>query len=111
VIHGQHGFLQSPVKLTFTRDGDKDIPIIRGSSFNLVVTNTEKLRIQARPVRRVGSGLVQLTTFEQANEEANLRLQAIASLPHLSIFSDEAHHTYGQSLGKDLKRVRQPWTT
>jgi hypothetical protein len=30
------------VKLTFTRDGEKDLPIVRGSSFNLVVTNTEK---------------------------------------------------------------------
>ena len=44
---------------------------------------------------------------EQAAEEANLRLQAIASLPHLAVFSDEAHHTYGQDLGKELKRVRQ----
>jgi len=95
------------LKLTFTRDGDKDIPVIRGSSFNLVVTNTEKIRIQARPVKKAGSSLVQLVAFEQAKEEANLRLQAIASLPHLGIFSDEAHHTYGQSLGKELKRVRQ----
>ncbi len=95
------------LKLTFTRDGEKDIPVIRGSSFNLVVTNTEKIRIQARPVRKTGGGLVQLAAFERAEEEANLRLQAIASLPHLGIFSDEAHHTYGQSLGKELKRVRQ----
>ena len=38
---------------------------------------------------------------------ANLRLQAIASLPHLGIFSDEAHHTYGQSLETELKKVRR----
>ena len=43
----------------------------------------------------------------EAREVANLRLQAIASLPHLGVFSDEAHHTYGRSLGTDLKRVRQ----
>ena len=36
-------------KLTFTRDGEKDVPFVRGSSFNLVVTNTEKIRIQRRP--------------------------------------------------------------
>ena len=29
------------------------------------------------------------------------------SLPHLGIFSDEAHHTCGRSLGTNLKRVRQ----
>jgi len=38
---------------------------------------------------------------------ANQRLQTIASLPNLAIFSDEAHHTYGQAMEKDLKRVRQ----
>ena len=89
------------LKLTFTRDGEKDIPVIRGSSFNLIVTNTEKIRIQARPSRRRSLGMIQLAALEdQAKEEANLRLQAIASLPHLAVFSDEA-------LGKELKRVRQ----
>ena len=33
------------VKLIFTRDGERDIPVIKGSSFNVVVTNTEKIRI------------------------------------------------------------------
>lgn len=95
------------MKLTFTRDGERDIPVTRGSSFNLMVTNTEKIRIQARPVRR-NAGFLQLQALqEEAREVANLRLQAIASLPHLGIFSDEAHHTYGQSLGSELKRVRQ----
>jgi len=96
------------LKLTFTRDGEKDIPVIRGSSFNLIVTNTEKIRIQARASRSRNLGTIQLAALEdQAKEEANLRLQAIASLPHLAVFSDEAHHTYGQDLGKELKRVRQ----
>ena len=95
-------------KPTFTSDRDRDIPVIRGSSFNLIVTNTEKIRIQARPVRRLGIGALQLSALlEQAQEEANLRLQAISSLPHLAVFSDEAHHTYGQALGTQLKRVRQ----
>jgi type III restriction enzyme len=96
------------LKLTFTRDGERDIPVVRGSSFNLIITNTEKIRIQARASRKRGLGAIQLRAFEdEAREEANLRLQAIASLPHLAVFSDEAHHTYGQDLGKELKRVRQ----
>ena len=37
-------------------------------------------------------------------EIANLRLSTIASLPHLAIFSDEAHHTYGQKLLGKWKR-------
>lgn len=96
-------------KLTFTRDGEKDLPIIRGSRFNIVVTNTEKIRIQKRSVRsRQGWTQLKLTELEKQEEEiANLRLQAVASLPHLGIFSDEAHHTYGQAMEADLKRVRQ----
>jgi hypothetical protein len=35
---------------------------------------------------------------EEALAMVNLRLQAIASLPHPAVFSDEAHHTYGQKL-------------
>ena len=44
---------------------------------------------------------------EARTEIANARLQAIASLPHLGIFSDEAHHTYGQALDAELKKVRK----
>ncbi len=97
------------VKLTFTRDGEKDIPVIRRSSFNVVVTNTEKIRIQKETIRKSDLG----TLFDSQREEeakrevANLRLQAIASLPHLAVFSDEAHHTYGQSLDQELKKVRK----
>lgn len=97
------------VKLTFTPDGAKDIPVIRRSSFNIIVTNTEKIRIQ-KPTVRASKGWTQLQLYEkekQLSENANLRLQTIASLPHLAVFSDEAHHTYGQAMGKELKKVRK----
>ena len=87
------------LKLTFTRDGDKQIPITLGSSFNVIVTNTEKIRIQKPTVRNGGqSRIFAGSKEEEATALANLRLQAIASLPHLAVFSDEAHHTYGQKL-------------
>ncbi|MBI2843977.1 MAG: DEAD/DEAH box helicase family protein [Armatimonadetes bacterium] len=96
------------VKLTFTRDGEKDIPVIRGSSFNVVVTNTEKIRIQKQTIRSRNLSQMQLIEREKQEQEiANLRLQAIASLPHLAVFSDEAHHTYGQALASELKKVRK----
>lgn len=97
------------VKLTFTRDGETTIPVIHGSSFNVIVTNTEKIRIQKETVRKSDLG----SLFSQGSEEkakaeiANLRLQAIASLPDLAVFSDEAHHTYGQNLDSELKKVRK----
>jgi type III restriction enzyme len=75
----------------------------------VVVTNTEKIRIQKETIRKSDlAGLFAPDQEEQAREEvANLRLQAIASLPHLAVFSDEAHHTYGQSLDAELKKVRK----
>jgi hypothetical protein len=97
------------VKLTFTRDGEKDIPVIRKSLFNVIVTNTEKIRIRKEDVRKIDlGGLLPRDKEDEARQEvANLRLQAIASLPHLAVFSDEAHHTYGQSLNTELKKVRK----
>lgn len=96
------------VKLTFTRPGEKDVPVIPQSIFNIVVTNTEKIRIQKETIRKVDLGtFISPEKEDEAKKEvANLRLQKIASLPHLAIFSDEAHHTYGQSMTEGLKKVR-----
>jgi len=99
---------EATYKLIFTREGEKDLPVIRGSRYNLIVTNTEKIRIQKRTYRHPSwSELYYQHMVEQSEEEANLRLQAIASLPSLGVFSDEAHHTYGREIGAQLKRVRQ----
>jgi len=104
-----HKPFAASVKLIFTRDGEKDIAVIRGSLYNVVVTNTEKIRIQKETVRRRDlGGLFAREREEEARAEvANLRLQALASLPRLGVFSDEAHHTYGQSLDAELKKVRK----
>ena len=98
------------VKFTYTRDGEKDIPVIRGSNFNIIVTNTEKIRIQKQSISKslIRNLFTDLSKEGEVKQEiANRRLHAIASLPNLAIFSDEAHHTYGQALDKELKRVRQ----
>lgn len=98
------------LKLTFTRDGDPDISVIPGSSFNVVVTNTEKIRIQKQNIRKKDTGNLFVPEEKQdeiREEVANRRLQAVASLPHLGIFSDEAHHTYGQAMEDELKKVRK----
>jgi len=98
------------VKFTYKRDGEKDIPIIKGSSFNIVVTNTEKIRVQKQTITK---SLIKDLFTDKSQEDAikqevaNRRLQTIASLSNLAIFSDEAHHTYGMKLGEELKRVRQ----
>jgi type III restriction enzyme len=99
---------EATYKLVFTREGETDLPVIRGSRYNLIVTNTEKIRIQKRTYRHhTWSRMYYEHMMEQYTAEANLRLRAIASLPNLGVFSDEAHHTYGREIGTRLKRVRQ----
>lgn len=102
-----HKPFAAALKLTFTRDGDKELSgVVWGSRYNVVVTNTEKIRIQ-KSNRRKGADKQLALPIEAEDHDAeiaNLRLQAIASLPNLAIFSDEAHHTYGQKLlGKWVK--------
>ena len=80
---------------------EKDIQAQTSSSYNLIVTNTEKISLRARQ-RRNQTEL----DFKEKELQANLRLQKIASLPNLGVFSDEAHHTYGNTFNK-LKRVRE----
>ena len=80
---------------------EKDIQAQGGSSYNLIVTNTEKINLRARKK----SNQTDLA-LEHEKLQANLRLQKITSLPNLGVFSDEAHHTYGNTFDK-LKRVRE----
>ncbi len=86
------------LKLTYTRDGEKDIPIIKKSSFNIIVTNTEKIRIRKEDIKGNLFSRGEFATEDRKEFIANQRLQTIASLPNLAIFSDEAHHTYGNAL-------------
>lgn len=108
-----HKTFLTRMQLVFAASGDKHIPVIPASSFNIVVTNTEKIHIRKGTVRVSKSRRQHLpsmarTVAETAAEElANTRLRTIASLPRLGVFSDEAHHTYGQALGKELKKVRK----
>jgi len=98
------------VKITYTQDNEKNIPINIKSKFNIIITNTEKIRIQKPTSKVIQYGIFnykEKERYETEQEIANLRLQTIASLPNLGIFSDEAHHTYGQSLDKELKKVRK----
>ena len=94
------------LKLTYTRSGEADIPVEQGGLFNLIVTNTEKIALRKIKKSKVQTELEFLEKQHQEELFANLRLQKISGLPNLGIFSDEAHHTHGQALGEELKRVR-----
>ena len=96
------------LKITYPQTGAKEIQVQDGSIYNVIVTNTEKIALRANVKKRSNqTELAFEEKKEQAELEANLRLQKITSLPNLGIFSDEAHHTYGNKIDAELKRVRE----
>ena len=80
---------------------EKNLQTQPESSYNLIISNTEKISLRAK--RRSNQTKMD---FQEEELQANLRLQKITSLPKLGIFSDEAHHTYGNTFDQ-LKRVRE----
>lgn len=96
------------LKITYPQTGAKDIQVQSGSTYNVIVTNTEKISLRANLKQRANQTLFEFEEKkEKAELEANLRLQKITSLPSLGVFSDEAHHTYGNKIDTELKRVRE----
>ena len=96
------------LKITYPQSGAKEIQVQRGSAYNVIVTNTEKISLRANVKRRKNQTELEFEEKkERATLEANLRLQKIASLPNLGVFSDEAHHTYGNRMDRELKRMRE----
>ncbi|MCY4554051.1 MAG: DEAD/DEAH box helicase family protein, partial [Candidatus Poribacteria bacterium] len=96
------------LKITYPQAGAKEIQVQSDSIYNVIVTNTEKIALRANVRRRANQTELEFAEKEkQATLEANLRLQKITSLSNLGVFSDEAHHTYGNRMDKELKRVRE----
>ena len=96
------------LKITYPQTGSKEIQVQQGSTYNVIVTNTEKIALRANVKKRSNQTEFEFEKKqEQAELEANLRLQKITSLPNLGVFSDEAHHTYGNKIDTELKRVRE----
>lgn len=105
---GLHRDFLANLKIVYLQSGAKELQVVRGSTYNIIVTNTEKISLRAKVRRHKHQTVAAFEEKkEQATLEANLRLQQIASLPSLGIFSDEAHHTYGNRMDKELKRVRE----
>ncbi len=105
---GLHSDFLANLKITYPQTGAKEIQVQVGSAFNVIVTNTEKISLRANLKQRANQSLLNFEEKkEKAELEANLRLQKITSLPSLGVFSDEAHHTYGNKIDTELKRVRE----
>lgn len=104
-----HKLFLANVKMVYAREGQRELQLEKGGQFHIIITNTEKIKLRAKSTLNQSESLdlAKKEKLEQLGLESNARLEAIASLPNLGIFSDEAHNTYGQDLEKTLKRVRE----
>ncbi|RAN39066.1 DEAD/DEAH box helicase family protein [Hyphomonas sp. GM-8P] len=119
-------FLRANLKFHFLDDTASTIGAQDGSSFNVIISNTQKIILRRRSAEpsttdrlfseRTGSlSEVYGELYEMLGEEApesdadlavNARFQRIARLPQLGIYVDEAHHSMGASLEKDLGQAK-----
>ncbi len=119
-------FLRANLKFHFLDDTASTIGAQDGSSFNVIISNTQKIILKRRKAEpsttdklfseRSGSlSEVYGELYEMLGEEApesdadlavNARFQRIARLPQLGIYVDEAHHSMGASLEKDLGQAK-----
>jgi len=120
-------FLRSNLKFHFLDDTVSAIGAQDGSSFNVIISNTQKIILKRRKTepssteklfseRRGNLSEIYGELYNMLDEEApesdadlavNARFQRIARLPQLGVYVDEAHHSMGASLEKDLGQGKQ----
>ncbi|MEK7583410.1 MAG: DEAD/DEAH box helicase family protein [Patescibacteria group bacterium] len=78
-------------------------------NYNVIVSNSQKIILKTRNSESK-NGALRLFGDKKQNEKReieNARLRAIRQLSQLTIFVDEAHHSYGKTLEGTLKKTRQ----
>jgi hypothetical protein len=120
-------FLRANLKFHFLDDTASTIGAQDGSSFNVIISNTQKIILKRRSATPTAADKlfsektgtlseVYGELYEMLGEAApetdadlavNARFQRIARLPQLGIYVDEAHHSMGAALEKDLGQAKQ----
>lgn len=120
-------FLRTNLKFHFLDDTASTIGAQDGSSFNVVISNTQKIILKRKSAvptatdklfsEKLGTlSEVYGDLYEMLGQEApesdadlavNARFQRIARLPQLGIYVDEAHHSMGAALEKDLGQAKE----
>lgn len=87
---------------------DTDTPLTPIGNYNVIVSNSQKIILKTKNLtNNIKQGLFQDVKYLGKVEAENARLLAIRKLDGLAVFVDEAHHSYGQNLEGDLKKVKQ----
>ena len=90
----QQALLQ--IKYHYLEDTKHTIGVSEGSIYNIIVSNSQKIIVRTKKGTE-GDGRKRLLGDDNEREQhevENLRLLAIKRLSNLSIFVDEAHHSF-----------------
>lgn len=79
-----------------------ETPLNPLGNFNVIVSNSSKIILKNWQDTHKGNRL-----FELRKNEANKRLEAIRGLKSLTVFVDEAHHSYGEDITEKLNQSRK----
>jgi len=84
-----------------------ETPVNFIGNYNVIVSNSQKIILKKKN-NTLKSGQILLNEADREKQyHANYRRDAIKGLSNLSIFVDEAHHSYGTNLDNTLKKTRQ----
>jgi type III restriction enzyme len=108
VLPGEYvNFLDANLKFHYLADPGAELTVLPGSAYNVVVSNVQKIILKRHSAPSDARTLFGDTRRAEAELVSNARLQRLQELDNLAVFVDEAHHSFGQSLEGDLKRVRE----
>ena len=79
-----------------------ETPLNPLGNYNVIVTNSSKIILRNWADSHKGNRL-----FELRKESANKRLTSIQGLENLTVFVDEAHHSYGEDISEKLNQSRK----
>lgn len=115
-------WLESNLKVHFLEDTGTTLNILDNSKYNLIISNTQKiiLRKQNKEIKPAES-LFSLTSFQGVHAEfadlyvqsdmdlaTNQRFEKLKRVRQLGIYVDEAHHSFGNVLAKDMGLKSSP---
>lgn len=84
-----------------------ETPLTPIGNYNIIVSNSQKIILKKRNSNDNIKSLFGGRNQMERQMIENARLSAIKRLDRLSIFVDEAHHSYGKTMDNELKRTRE----
>lgn len=84
---------------------DTATPLTPLGNYNVIVSNSQKIILKTQ--KNGKNGLFSDLNKLERQEVENSRLYAIRQLSNLTVFVDEAHHSYGTTLEGALKKTKQ----